>query len=494
LKKLLFLLLLAVATTSSAQVPQSNHVVLVMEENHSYSSVIGSSSMPYLNSLADQYGLATNYYANVHPSIGNYFYVTTGQDVTNSDGYSGTVAVDNLAREMMLAGKTWKSYAESLPSVGYTGGDVSPYLQHHNPFAYFTDVVNSGTERLNLVPFTQLPIDLASGTLPQFSFIAPNELDDAHSGTLAQADAWLKTNIAPILASPGFQQDGLMIILFDESVSTDTANGGGHVAMVMIGPKVKPGYRSTTFYQHQSIARLIEEALGLPNLYAGAVSAPSMAEFFGSGVTPPPPPPPPPPTSSGCSATAIGVTVCTPTSGSTTTSPVQFVAAANAATGIKAMKIYVDGVGSYSVNGATLNTALAMATGTHNVTVKAWDTSGASYSQRLTLTVSTSAPPPPPPPPPSSSCTPSSTLETVTICSPANNATVSSPMQVVAASNSKYSVTAMQIYLDGTKVYQVAANAINTPLTITAGTHRVTAKAWTSAGTSFMSVVYVTAP
>jgi hypothetical protein len=105
-------------------VPPSSHVFIVVEENHSHSSVIGSSSMPYLNSLANQYGMATRYFADTHPSIGNYFMLTTGQIVTNDDNFSGTVSVDNLVRHLVSAGKTWKFYAESLPSVGYTGGDV----------------------------------------------------------------------------------------------------------------------------------------------------------------------------------------------------------------------------------------------------------------------------------------------------------------------------------------------------------------------------------
>src|SRR6266480_2993629 len=97
--------------------PNSSHVFIVMEENHSYSSVIGNSSMPYFNSLARKYGLATQYYANTHPSIGNYFMLTTGQTITNNDSYTGTVSANNLVRELISAGKTWKSYAESLPSV-----------------------------------------------------------------------------------------------------------------------------------------------------------------------------------------------------------------------------------------------------------------------------------------------------------------------------------------------------------------------------------------
>jgi hypothetical protein len=92
--------------TSSGTVPGVGHVVLVVEENSSYSEVIGSSEMPYLNSLAAQYGLATRYFANTHPSIGNYFMLTTGQIVTNDDSFTGTVDVDNIVRELLASGKT----------------------------------------------------------------------------------------------------------------------------------------------------------------------------------------------------------------------------------------------------------------------------------------------------------------------------------------------------------------------------------------------------
>jgi hypothetical protein len=86
------------AAPPSGSVPQFGHAVMVVKENHSYSEVIGNSAMPYLNSLASQYGLATQYFANTHPSIGNYFVLTTGQQVTNDDGFTGTVGVDNIIR------------------------------------------------------------------------------------------------------------------------------------------------------------------------------------------------------------------------------------------------------------------------------------------------------------------------------------------------------------------------------------------------------------
>ncbi len=271
-----------------ASAPPSSHVVVVLEENHDYSSVVGSSSMPYLNSLASQYGLATQYYANTHPSIGNYFMLTTGAIITNDDGWSGKITDDNIVRHMIQSGKTWKSYAESLPSVGYTGGDQGSYMQHHNPFTYFSDVVDSSAEKQNLVPFTQFAKDLASGQLPNFSFLVPNTQNDAHDGTLQQADTWLKTNIAPLLADPSFKQDGLLVIVFDEA-GADATNGGGKVAGVVVGPKVKTQYKSTTKYAHESTLRMVMESMGMTIFPGAAVSAPSMDEFFTTSTPTPTP-------------------------------------------------------------------------------------------------------------------------------------------------------------------------------------------------------------
>jgi phosphatidylinositol-3-phosphatase len=267
-------------TVTPAGIPSFQHVFLLMEENHSYSSVIGSSSMPYLNSLAKQYGLATQYFANTHPSIGNYFELTTGQIITNNDAFSGTVSSDNVVRHLLSAGKTWKSYAENLPSVGYTGGDVYPYSKHHNPFAFFTDVVNSQNQLNNLVPFSEFGADLANSQLPAYSFIIPNMLDDGHDGSLNQADSWLRTNIAPLIASPNFQHDGLLIILFDESLDGDTQYGGGQVAALVISPLAKKGYQSKTVYQHQSVCRLLMQGLGLNSFPGGCQNATQMSEFF----------------------------------------------------------------------------------------------------------------------------------------------------------------------------------------------------------------------
>jgi hypothetical protein len=110
--------------------------------------------------------------------------------------------------------------------------------------------------------------------------IVPNLCDDAHDCSLATADGWLQANIAPLIASAAFQRDGLLIIIFDEGPDSDTSHGGGRVAWVVVSPRAKTGYQSTTLYQHESTLRLMLQALGVTAFPNAAATAPDMTEFF----------------------------------------------------------------------------------------------------------------------------------------------------------------------------------------------------------------------
>ena len=271
---------------SSAAMPRSEHVVIVMEENRSYSSVVGAArAWPHLNALIGKGALATHYYADTHPSIGNYFMLTTGKILTNNDNSRMIWNVDSIVRRMLAAHVSFKIYAEGIKQ-GYVGGNTGLYLIRHNPFALLADIAdNRAVAYAHIYPFTQFLTDAAHGTLPRYSFIIPNVDDDAHNGTSIQADRWLQEKVVgPLSTRSVFHTggDGCLIVTFDESADSDKTHGGGHVAAVLWGPVVKEGYKQTsgTVYQHQSMLRTEMQLLGLSGAPGAAATAPVMSEFF----------------------------------------------------------------------------------------------------------------------------------------------------------------------------------------------------------------------
>lgn len=179
------------------------------------------------------------------------------------------------------------------------------------------------------------------------------------------------------------------------------------------------------------------------------------------------------------------VTICAPTNGATVSSPVNIVAGTtdNAST-VKYLQIYIDGAKQYQVSSNQLNTSLPMSNGSHRVTVQALDAAGHIFKTTINISVSSSTGGGP--------CTLNMANPSVTICAPANNATVTSPVNVVAGTTDSNKVTAMRIYLDGTSVYSTSSNQLNTNVTIsTTGSHRIAVQAWDSTGAVFKSVIYV---
>jgi phosphatidylinositol-3-phosphatase len=153
-----------------------------------------------------------------------------------------------------------------------------------------SDVTGSPAQAANMVPFSRLSSDLAAGSLANFVYILPNSQDDAHDcpggetsctddQKLAAADAWLKANIDPVINSRQFG-NSVLIITFDESVTTDITNGGGQVMTVLVGPHVKTGFRSSTMYQHQSTLRTALQLLKINDMPGASAVANSMGEFF----------------------------------------------------------------------------------------------------------------------------------------------------------------------------------------------------------------------
>ena len=294
------------------------HVFVVVEENQSYEDVIGNTAdMPYLNTLATNYGVATNYYANTHPSLNNYFYLTAGRAGTRApwvrllaDEFPGEVGGDNIASVLTANHRTWKAYLESIPRAGYIGDDRGLYVKRHNPFAYFQSVrhgssAGEASQRANIVPFDQFVIDSQTNNLPDYSFVAPNLYNDAHNNpvtkklaacgdhlALQQSDTWLKNNMAPLIDSPMFQRGGLLIIVFDEACENGPhedwrydpkhreVRGGGHVAAVVVSSLTPSGTKVDQLLHHESVLRLSLRALGVEQMPGFANTAADMDEFI----------------------------------------------------------------------------------------------------------------------------------------------------------------------------------------------------------------------
>lgn len=162
-----------------------------------------------------------------------------------------------------------------------------------------------------------------------------------------------------------------------------------------------------------------------------------------------------------------GVTISSPVSGSTDSSPVHFAASASSSLPITAMRIYVDNNSVYLTSSNQINTSIPMAVGAHNVVVQAWDTSGAVFKAAETVTVTTGS------------------SANVTVSAPANNASVNSPFQVVASASGPNPITAIQIYLDNQLFTTVQGSTLNVPVNAATGTHSLVVQAWDSTGATY---------
>ena len=246
--------------------------MVVVFENHEASAVAGSSDAPTFNALAARYARLTRYDGITHPSLPNYLALVSGSTHgITSDCTDCTVSGRSLADTLAAAGKTWKTYAEGLPSAGYTGAFAGDYAKKHDPFLYFRDVADSRARRDNVVPFTRLASDLAAHRFPDFSLVVPNLCDDMHDCPVATGDAWLKANIEPLVSSPQLR-GGVVFVVFDEG--TTDAGGGGNVDALALGPTVRPHSVFSRATNHYGLLRTIEDAWHLPRLGLSAKGTP----------------------------------------------------------------------------------------------------------------------------------------------------------------------------------------------------------------------------
>jgi acid phosphatase len=245
--------------------PRPSHVVVVIEENRSFSEIIGSPNAPYINSLAAQGALMTNSFAPTHPSQPNYLDLFSGsnQGVTDdSCGHSFSAA--NLASELIGAGLSFGGYSESMPSVGYTGCTFNNnlYAAKHNPWVHFTNVPANDN-----LPFAgYFPADFSQ--LPTLAIVVPNQQDDMHDGTIEQADAWLQSNLGTYVQWAQ-ANNSLLVVTWDE----DDGSSTNQIATLFVGPMVLAGQYGETI-NHFNVLRTLEDMYNLTYASASAGAAP----------------------------------------------------------------------------------------------------------------------------------------------------------------------------------------------------------------------------
>lgn len=297
---------------------------------------------------------------------------TTSDGLAIGNGCVYPASVKTLPDQLKAMNLTWKGYMEDMgndparesatcghpalntrdltqspeaPSTAVPKGDQ--YAARHNPFVYFHSIIDSPDCAANVVSLDKLDADLASiSTTPNFVFITPNLCNDGHDGSgtgaagkgcvngaaggLASADQFLKTVVPKIMASAAYQQDGLIIINFDESnvysttSSTDPVTkkttitatykgdsccgqqigpnvtrpsttvfpvsasleydlvfqgaGGDRTGAVLISPFIKPGTVSDTPYNHYSLLKSLEDIFQVGS-YLGYANQPGLVAF-----------------------------------------------------------------------------------------------------------------------------------------------------------------------------------------------------------------------
>ena len=319
-----------------------HHVFVLVLENEPYRITFGKHSpAPYLaHTLPKQGAMLSQYYGIGHHSLDNYDAIISGQapnpdtqkDCPVMSEFKPSGAIDangqlpghgcvyppkvkTVADQLEARGLTWKGYMEDMGAdpkreaapCGHVPIGAKDHTNHaslrdeyadkHNPFVYFHSIIDDRVRcNTHVVNLDVLKQDLKRiATTPNLAFITPGLCHDGHdapcangeAGGLISADAFLRTWVPRIMASPAFRKDGLLVITFDEGTSGAACcneqalpsgpkpgkygPGGGRIGAVLLSPVIRPGTISNRPYNHYSLLRSIEDIFGMGHLgYAAA--------------------------------------------------------------------------------------------------------------------------------------------------------------------------------------------------------------------------------
>lgn len=288
------------------------HIFYIMMENHGSSQILGNTvDAPYLNQLANNYGVATHYYGVTHPSLPNYLAAISGdfqgiwddcpagatitcapQEFTSTLTQNQTASASS--RSHMFGGQTvvdqleahhlsWKAYMQSMPSPGFTGASYGLYAQKHNPFMYFSAIRNNPDRMQRIVPLTQFDQDIQAGTVPNFVWISPDACNDMHGapgcasydGLIVLGDNFVHATVQKIMNSPAWREGSAIVIVWDENYTglsgcchspsgvNGVVLGGADVPMIVISSNVRHHIVLNNASNHYTLLATIERMWNL---------------------------------------------------------------------------------------------------------------------------------------------------------------------------------------------------------------------------------------
>jgi phospholipase C len=291
---------LAGATTSSAggHVKNFKHIFVIMMENTGIEALQGNTNAPWINQAMQTYAVAGNYYGVTHPSQPNYIASTAGTTAGVPDDNDVTVNLPNIVDQLEAKHHTWKAYMQDLSlcttKLDHACGNQL-YERKHDPFVSFADVQSNPARMANIVDFSQLSTDLSTNTVPDFSYISPDQCNDMHGRggggpsdpcdfsneqqLIAAGDTFLKNTVNAITSSKAWDGESVIFITWDESDFTgsptnfgfgdtrgccDANPGGGHVLTLVIQRnQSKDPTASYQLYNHYSMLATIEDSWNL---------------------------------------------------------------------------------------------------------------------------------------------------------------------------------------------------------------------------------------
>ncbi|MGH7242555.1 MAG: alkaline phosphatase family protein [Phycisphaerales bacterium] len=244
---------LACATAFAAP---PDHIVIVIEENHGLSQVIGYPGAPFINDLAAHGALFTDFYGLTHPSQPNYLHLYCGSSmgVLNDNIPAGSpFNTPNLGASLLAAGRTFASYSEDLPYAGFNSATFSAYARKHNPAANWQSPT-PGLYQLPLAlnkPFADFPVDFTQ--LPTVSIVVPNLNNDMHDGTVEQGDAWLSQKLG-LYAQWALANNSLLVVTWDEDGFTQR----NQIPTILYGANIRSGEYHSTYTLHNLLRTIVD--------------------------------------------------------------------------------------------------------------------------------------------------------------------------------------------------------------------------------------------